>query len=327
MDALSRIHTIKVPTPFPVGPVNCYLVEGEPLTLIDTGPKSDESLSALDTGVREAGYSLGDIEQIVLTHGHVDHTGLTATIIRSRVALGREPPSVHVHKADGDRVRTYEDFTINRVGSYFNIIDLAGTPANERPRAPRRIMTDYFLGFGESASGIQLLEDGSTISTGLGELETLWVPGHSPGSTCFACEEASIIFSGDHILATISSNPSIDFENEVEISMLRYFDSLSRIMKYDGLIALPGHRNPVMDITSRVESLREEYTEKFEKMKTFLGEEPQTLYHLSRKLYGDYAESSMVLALAETYDVLRVLSKEGQAQIETRDGVVRASLQ
>ncbi len=327
MDALSRIHTIRVPTPFPVGPVNCYLLDGEPLTLIDTGPKSDESLSALDTGVREAGYSLGDIEQIALTHGHVDHTGLAATIIRSRVTLGGEPPPVFVHKADGNRVGTYEDFTVNRVGSYLSIIDLAGTPTIARPRVPRSVMTEYFLGYGESASGIQLLEDGNIISTGLGKLETLWVPGHSPGSTCFVCEEAGIVFSGDHILATISSNPSIDFDSEGEISMLTYFDSLSKIMKYNELMALPGHRDPVMDITNRVAVLRNEYSEKFEKMKTYLGNEPQTLYTLSRKLYGDYAESSMVLALAETYDVLRVLSKDGRAQMETRDGVVWVSLQ
>ena len=32
------IHTLRIPTPFAVGRVNCYLIEDEPLTLVDTGP-------------------------------------------------------------------------------------------------------------------------------------------------------------------------------------------------------------------------------------------------------------------------------------------------
>jgi len=38
------IHRIALPTPFLVGRVNCYLIEDEPLTLIDTGPNSGKSL-------------------------------------------------------------------------------------------------------------------------------------------------------------------------------------------------------------------------------------------------------------------------------------------
>ncbi len=33
------IHCLAVPTPFAVGRVNCYLIEDEPLTLVDAGPE------------------------------------------------------------------------------------------------------------------------------------------------------------------------------------------------------------------------------------------------------------------------------------------------
>jgi len=36
-----KIHRISVPTPFYVGPVNVYLIEEDPLTLIDAGPRDD----------------------------------------------------------------------------------------------------------------------------------------------------------------------------------------------------------------------------------------------------------------------------------------------
>jgi len=34
------IHRLAIPTPFQVGRVNAYLIEDEPLTLVDTGPNS-----------------------------------------------------------------------------------------------------------------------------------------------------------------------------------------------------------------------------------------------------------------------------------------------
>ena len=42
--ALAGIHRLQIPTPFAVGRVNCYLIEDEPLTLVDTGPNSGKAL-------------------------------------------------------------------------------------------------------------------------------------------------------------------------------------------------------------------------------------------------------------------------------------------
>jgi glyoxylase-like metal-dependent hydrolase (beta-lactamase superfamily II) len=324
MEMNSGLHKIEVPTPFPVGDVNCYLIEGNPLTLIDTGPRTDEAYACLENGVRGVGYSLGEIRQIVLTHGHVDHTGLAAAISRDGIAKVGKPPQVFIHSADGERVATYEDFMEFRVGSYLEMITLGGVPPEEQPSIPRKALTEYYLRFGESVPEVALLKEGDTISTGIGVLETLWTPGHSSGSSCFLCKESEIMFSGDHILATISSNPSLDYEDQEQIPMLRYFDSLSKAEEYRGLLALPGHRDPIHDISARIEVLRQEYTEKFDQMRTFLTKKPQTLYRLSRQLYGDYDQSSLVLALAETYDVLKILSRDGAATVESIDGVVNA---
>src|SRR5439155_8534928 len=45
------LHRMELPTPFPVGPVNAYLLRGDPLTLVDTGPKTVEAQTALERGV------------------------------------------------------------------------------------------------------------------------------------------------------------------------------------------------------------------------------------------------------------------------------------
>ena len=39
-----RIEKLVIPTPFPVGPINTYLIVDDPLTLVDTGPKTDAAM-------------------------------------------------------------------------------------------------------------------------------------------------------------------------------------------------------------------------------------------------------------------------------------------
>ncbi len=321
----SELHKIEVPTPFPVGDVNCYLIKADPLTLIDTGPRTDDAYKFLVAEIRKAGYSPDDIEQIVLTHGHVDHTGLAATICRERFARAGKPPQVFIHAADGVRVASYEEFMASRVDSYLEMIAIGGVPPAEQPKISRQALTDYYLGFGESVPEVTLLKEGDTVVTGIGLLETLWTPGHSVGSSCFLCKELGIMFSGDHVIATISSNPSLDYEDQENIPMLKYFDSLSKVEEHSKLVALPGHRDYINDVTARIAELREEYAQKFDKMRTFLTKKPQTLYDLSRQLYGDYDQSSLVLALAETYDVLKILSRDGAAKVESSNGAVKAT--
>ena len=50
------IHCIAVSTPFLVGRVNCYLIEDDPLTLVDTGPNSGKSLDELEQALRALGH-------------------------------------------------------------------------------------------------------------------------------------------------------------------------------------------------------------------------------------------------------------------------------
>ena len=72
---------VQIPLPLPyIRSVNTWLLRGEPLTLVDTGPRDDEALSALEAGLRDAGVRLEEIELIIITHHHLDHSGLAATI-------------------------------------------------------------------------------------------------------------------------------------------------------------------------------------------------------------------------------------------------------
>jgi len=75
-----KIIPISVPTPFYIGPVNVYLIAEDPITIIDTGPKTKEAVTALRDGLRVNGFRVSDIRRIVLTHAHEDHCGLARSL-------------------------------------------------------------------------------------------------------------------------------------------------------------------------------------------------------------------------------------------------------
>src|SRR3989441_2535198 len=75
-----KIVPISLPTPFYIGPVNVYLIPEDPVTLIDTGPKTKEAVDTLRAALRANGLGVADIRRIVLTHAHEDHCGLARAL-------------------------------------------------------------------------------------------------------------------------------------------------------------------------------------------------------------------------------------------------------
>src|ERR671929_2209888 len=101
------IHCLPIPTPFAVGRVNCYLIEDEPLTLLDTGPNSGRSLDELEAALRAHGHRVEDLERIVVTHQHTDHLGLVGILARRSgaevVALDRLAPVLEAFGEHAER--------------------------------------------------------------------------------------------------------------------------------------------------------------------------------------------------------------------------------
>ncbi len=91
------------------GRVNCYLLEGEPLTLVDTGPNSGTALDRLERGLAEHGFRIEDLELIVLTHQHMDHEGLLEIVARRSgaevAAFAPLAPWLADYRASADRRR------------------------------------------------------------------------------------------------------------------------------------------------------------------------------------------------------------------------------
>ena len=93
--AETGIHRLAIPMLFQVGRVNAYLIEDDPLTLVDSGPNSGK---ALDESSRRWPRTAtpSRIRLLVITDQHIDHFGLAGILARRsaprRLALAALTP-------------------------------------------------------------------------------------------------------------------------------------------------------------------------------------------------------------------------------------------
>ena len=199
--AKAGIHRLQIPTPFAVGRVNCYLIEDEPLTLVDTGPNSGKSLDELERQLAALGRSLEEIELVVLTHQHIDHLGLVEIIVsRSGAEVAAIDVVAPFIENFGDDVERDDQFAASLMLRH-------GIP--EDVVTALRSVSRSFRAWGARAKVTRPLHDAEELQLRDRALEVQHRPGHSPSDTLFWDAERRILLCADHLIAHISSNPLI----------------------------------------------------------------------------------------------------------------------
>ena len=202
---MEQLHRIVVPTPFAVGDVNMYIIEGDRLTLIDAGVKTEEAWHVFVRELRELGYS---------------HA-------QSHIVLYRE--------SDG------------------------------------------------------------------------------------------LMIGGDHLLATISSNPLLEppaiGEQERLKPLLQYNDSLKKLLNYDITMIVTGHGEDVTDVAPLIEKRLEKQKERAQYVWQLLSEKPMTAFDVCRALFPTVYEREFLLTMSETIGQLDYLEAIGTVKKE-KDGQI-----
>jgi glyoxylase-like metal-dependent hydrolase (beta-lactamase superfamily II) len=314
--ARAGIHLIRLPTPFLVGRVNCYLIEDEPLTLVDTGPNSGKALDALEQALAELGRTIEDLELIVLTHQHMDHVGLLEILARRSGA---------------------EVAALDLLGPYLERFSRSAAADDEFAQAvmhrhgvPEDLITALssvgaaFRAFGSSGRVTQPLRDGDELSLRDRRLRVMHRPGHSPSDTLFFDEHRGTLIAGDHLLEHISSNPLVSRpldaapedgpDVERTQALIQYIDSMRATRELPARVVLAGHGDPIIDHASLIDERLRLHQRRSRKILRMLGKGPLSAYEIAYEMWGNVAVTQAFLTLSEVLGHLDLLIAAGDVQ-------------
>lgn len=346
------VRCLPIPTPFAVGRVNCYLIEDDPLTLLDTGPNSATSLTALQAALREHGRNVEQLERIVVTHQHIDHIGLVQILAERSgaevCALDALAPWLADYRTQMEANDRFSAEIMLRNGIPKDVVHAL------------RAVSASFRAWGAAARVTRPLAKGELLQFASRGWRVLHRPGHSPSDTVFLDEASGELFGGDHLIEHISSNPLIslplqpppterpgadpakarvppDREREdrqgadgsgVEQmpdrprALMTYLDSLRKTRAMEPSVVYAGHGERISDHRALIDERFRMHERRAEKLYGLIAEQPRNAYELAQAMWGNVAVTQAFLTLSEVLGHIDLLIDAGRVREHERDGVV-----
>lgn len=245
----------------PLRELNSYFISGEESDLlIDTGFRRPACREALEAGLKELGSDPAR-RDVLVTHLHSDHSGMADLF----VGPGRR---IFISAADLDLLAAILE---------------ASDPSSRHHRFvqegfPQEILDEVYRtnpAMTERMPALDslfhTLQEGDEIRVGPYTLETLVVPGHTPGNTMFYIRDRQIMFTGDHILFDIT--PNITHWPSMEDSLGSYLEQLERVRDIPVRLALPGHRK-TGDYRARIDQILAHHSRRIDNALSIVKDHP-----------------------------------------------------
>lgn len=306
-----QVETLSLPTPYPVGPVNAYLIPSEPMTMIDAGVNTVEAENALKLGFAAKGLFVEGVERILITHGHPDHYGL--------VPLIKEMSSAEAYMSEHEVRRLTDKQTYWELG---RLLIEAGFPKEllqemaDREQQHRRVHQVAQL-------GCNPVNEGEVFEFRDFMLIAIPLPGHTGGHLGFLEPATGTLFAGDTLLPHISPNPLLEPEGDSPAqrrpSLKQYMESLDKLESLDLKKVYPGHGPVITDPRSIIRYMREHHERRMDVIEGLLDWEGKSPYQLSCQLYPHVNGYDHFLAVSEVTAHLDMLIEQKRAARQKGD--------
>ncbi len=271
-EVFPKIFRLEIPLPGnPLKAINSYVITGgERFLMVDTGMNRPECMKAMQSYLDELQVDLQRTD-FFITHIHADHMGLVSELATDSSKIYFNRPDAQIFRDPGSWEKLLA--SASRNGFPESELEDALTKHPGRKYHSRRSLDLVLLGEGDK---IQV--DGFSWQC----VET---PGHTAGHLCLYEPAAKILFSGDHILESIT--PNIALWSEAYDPLRQYLESLDKIGGYEVEHVLPGHRQPFHNHRRRISELKKHHEVRAEEVISILKKGPQNAYQVAAQMTWD----------------------------------------
>ncbi|MCS6827031.1 MAG: MBL fold metallo-hydrolase [Caldilinea sp.] len=315
-EVASGIHRVRLPLPFALNHVNCYLLEdGDGWTVLDTGLHRPEIYAGWQAAFTQLGIALDDVRRIIVTHMHPDHIGLAGRLQRETGAtVFMSPREWEVAEAawvHGERQDEALPAYLRRVGAP---PEVGAIVASQQQKL--RQMTQ------PTPVNVAFLNPGETIAMAGRRFEVIHAPGHADGQIIFYAPSDRLMLCGDQVLQQITPNIGL-WPSTQPNPLKRYMDSLRSLMALDVAVALPGHHAPITDWRGRLCELLRHHEERLE-VAYAAAADGATALEASYAIFNfdRLTPHEIRFAVAEALAHLEYLAEEGRLERYEKDGFV-----
>ena len=308
------VHRIEIAVPY-LGSVNVWLLEGSPLTLVDTGPANAQSLDALEAALVAHGHSLAAIELVLLTHHHLDHSGLAGAIA---AASGARIAATAGTAAWGTR---YHEWAALEASFGRRLLAAHGVPPPVLDASEP--FWEHIVRNSAGFTTTDVLAGNAVVRAGGNAYRVLERPGHSVTDTLFVDEAEGVAIVGDHLLQEITSGaevvPPEPSESVRRRALAQYLDALRETAAMELDVLLPGHGPEIHDHRLLIAERLEFHERRLELVAASVDPDGSTAFEIAGRVWDEEtAETQAVLAVWEVVGHLDVLAERGLV-VETVD--------
>ncbi|MCI9330788.1 MAG: MBL fold metallo-hydrolase [Oscillibacter sp.] len=322
----SNIFRIEIPLPkSPLKATNSYFIRGnERNLLIDTGFNQTECREAMDEARNKLGFQMENTD-LFLTHIHSDHTGMAGYLYRPEMTVyaGSHYES---YLRDPQTAKTYRNADYRTMVLQSGLDEMGLCPEDSSVHPGYKYAS-------VPVPKIHTIQDGDILHVGDLHLQCIETAGHAPDHFCLYDAQRRVLFSGDHILGTITPNNTLWEEPwTVRNDYLgMYLKNLDKLRSLPIELGLPGHRALILDCHKRIDELKEHHKRRLDLVLKILEDggrynaaqvAKQMRWDIRAKSWEDFPPAQKYFAAGEALSHLTHLVFQGIVQKEWKDGKV-----
>ncbi|WP_435146002.1 MBL fold metallo-hydrolase [Halobaculum sp. P14] len=308
------VTRLEFPMDWPPGHVAAFLVDADERILVDAGLPNTEA--SLRDGLAAADLAPADVDHVVVTHPHPDHTGQIPTL------LDAGDPTVHAPASAVDRLNRDADAVRER--SRANL-EPAGLPEDQLDEAAETAVASL-----ERARSLlppdsvdDAVDPGEPLRVGGVEFDPVHTPGHQADHLCYAATLGGddVLFSGDMVLLPFRSALLHDgYDDGYREAVPAFSDALDALAARDVDRTYPGHGDVHARFAETVTRDRAKLNGRVDKVEAAVADGNRTVAAVVDAIQAGH---DVRYVLPETMNILAHLVDAGRVERTVVDGTAR----